>query len=769
MRTDATVGERVNGRLKTIDADLRSRRKTRVLGARQVRAISGSPAGRQTVVLARGVRAPRTGSTLVLPVSQSHPNGLLGRVVARKRVRRGRLRVRTVPTTLDKAYSRFRVKISGPLDKLVARTSRSGPRASASGLGRLRPRFTCKNSRSGAKPVSVDVDLSSLRVKAEFDANVSRPFLFFSLSGQPSLSINAKFLAGGECRADLIRPVTIQVGATPFQIKLAPVFKVSATGALTAGYKLNSRLFFAFQRTRGGNDFDHHVFNVEGTPSIGGSGKLAVSLGIGAQLTLGGRVGIGGELGPQVSGEASTTGTRNCITARAALRAALTASADVFVTRWTFTLAQGTFGEKTFYNRCTTIPAGPSNPGAGTPPAGGGGPGDEPTGGGTAGDVAIQRDGKMVVAGSWNGDFALVRYNPDGTLDPSFSGDGKQATDFGGTEGANGVAIQPDGRIVTVGEASRADDIGDFALSRHNPDGSLDPSFSGDGKLKINLGPSKSFDTAADVALQVDGKIVVVGSHFVSSLAVARLNPDGSLDTTFSGDGIQTTEVTNADYGTAVALQPDGRILIVGAGLRSGLSTFVLARYEPNGSLDASFSGDGKQTTELGTEGAFAAGVALQTDGKIVAVGGAGGDFAIARYGTDGSLDPGFASDGTQTIDLGGADSESARDVAVQADGRIVAAGGNGSGGVGDFALARLNSNGSLDTTFSGDATTRTDFSTFDFVSGVALQNDGRIVAAGGSIFGPSLMSSVFAVARYHPEGSLDAGFSGDGKVTTGF
>lgn len=389
VRTDATAGERVNGRLKTIDADLRSRRKTKILGGRQVRAVSGNPAGRQTVVLARGVKAPRMRSSLVLPVSRAHPDGLLGRVVARKRLRGGRYRVTTAPTTLDRAYSRFQVKISGPLDQLVARASQSAPprRASASALGRLRPRFTCTKSGGGeGPPVAVNVDLSSLRVKGEFDANVRRPFIFFSLSGQPSMSISAKFLAGRECRADSIKAVRIPVGPTPFLIKLAPVFTVSATGAVTASYNAKSRLFFAFQRSRGGNNFDHHVFKVQATPSISGTGKLAVSLGIGAQLTLGGRVGIGGELGPQISGEASTTatpsGARNCITARAALRAALTATADVFVTRWTFTLAQGTFGEKIFHNRCantTTPPGGGLPPPGPTPPpdpAPGGGPGE---------------------------------------------------------------------------------------------------------------------------------------------------------------------------------------------------------------------------------------------------------------------------------------------------------------------------------------------------------------------------------------------------------
>ena len=309
------------------------------------------------------------------------------------------------------------------------------------------------------------------------------------------------------------------------------------------------------------------------------------------------------------------------------------------------------------------------------------------------------------------GDFALARYNPNGSLDPSFSGDGKQTTDLGGLDEANAVALQGDGKIVAVGGAGTpsasstgqgADDV--FALARYNPNGSLDTSFSGDGKQTTDFGGFN--DKATAVALQGDGKIVVVGSGGSdvtgnSDLAVARYNPNGSLDTSFSGDGKQTTDFGDLDEAAGVAIQPDGKIVAVGfANTAFDFENFVLARYNADGSLDTSFSGDGTQTTDFGADDR-ATGVALQGDGKIVAVGrgGTGDDFALARYNPDGSLDASFSGDGMQTTDFGGDDR--ANGVALQGDGKIVAVGRGGTGD--DFALARYNPNGSLDTSFSGD------------------------------------------------------------------
>ena len=334
-----------------------------------------------------------------------------------------------------------------------------------------------------------------------------------------------------------------------------------------------------------------------------------------------------------------------------------------------------------------------------------------------------------------------------GDLDPTFSGDGKQTTDFGG---AKGVAIQADGKIVAVGLAGGRND---FALARYNPNGTLDPSFSGNGRQRTDFG---SRDRANGVAIQADGKIVAVGVGGGGDFAVARYNPNGSLDPSFSGNGRQRTNFMGFDEANGVAIQADGRIVAVGvAGGGATGDDFALARYNPNGSLDPSFSGDGKQTTDFyGFANDEADAVALQANGRIVAVGGVTfeefGDFALARYNPNGSLDPSFSGDGKQTTDRGAPDF--ANGAAIQPDGKIVAVGLAGGGPAdNDFALARYNPNGSLDTSFSGDGSLRTDFGGFEEANAVALQANGKIVAVG--LAGGGATGRDFALARYNPNG----------------
>jgi uncharacterized delta-60 repeat protein len=370
--------------------------------------------------------------------------------------------------------------------------------------------------------------------------------------------------------------------------------------------------------------------------------------------------------------------------------------------------------------------------------------------------VALQANGKIVAAGIATDvdgaeHFAVARYNPNGSLDTTFSGDGKQTTDLGRLDFANGVAIQADGKIVAAGQGN-----GNFALARYNPNGSLDSTFSGDGKQTTDFGGG---DAANGVAIQGDGKIVAVGYDGTTAnraFALARYNPNGSLDTTFSGDGKQTTDFGGIDRAAAVALQGNGRIVAVGG----ANADFALARYNLNGSLDTTFSGDGKQTTDFGGGGDIANAVAIQGDGKIVAAGQGTGNFALARYNLNGSLDPTFSGDGKQTTDFGGSDT--ANGVAVQADGKIIAVGSGGSL-FENFALARYDPNGTLDPSFSEDGTQTNSFGGDDEATGVAVQPDGKIVAVG------SIGASGFALARYNPDGSLDASFSGDGKQTTVF
>ena len=214
-------------------------------------------------------------------------------------------------------------------------------------------------------------------------------------------------------------------------------------------------------------------------------------------------------------------------------------------------------------------------------------------------------------------------------------------TDFGSTpDFARAVAIQADGKIVAAGGGSIPGGVSvDFALARYNADGSLDPTFGAGGKVVTNL---YATEYANGVAIQADGKIIAVGATTATSglngyeFAVARYNPNGSLDTSFGGVGYVITPFTSTlDTAQSVLIQPDGKIVAAGVANAGSPSTqdLALARYSPDGSLDASFDGDGKvQTQDPGAAGAWS--VAIQPDGKLAVAGG-----IVARYNTDGSLD----------------------------------------------------------------------------------------------------------------------------------
>ena len=399
----------------------------------------------------------------------------------------------------------------------------------------------------------------------------------------------------------------------------------------------------------------------------------------------------------------------------------------------------------------------------------------------TAQGVAMQGDGKIVVAGyrTWpaDGAFMVARYNVDGSLDKSFSDDGKQTTDFGGAnDGARDVAIQSDGKIVVAGAThGQGNSDGDFALARYNVDGSLDKSFSGDGRQTTDIRGGS--DSGHTLAIQSDGKIVVAGISYPQSggrgdFGLARYNVDGSLDTSFSSDylvpgedfeaindllsnseGTQTTDFGGHDGAHGLAIQSDGKIVAAGYHYTADrhIAEIALARYNADGSLDSSFSGDGKQTTDLGGDQTLigeghdsATAVAMQSDGKIVVAGGsdqgASYHFAVARYNGDGSLDSSFSGDGKQTTGFGGS-SAFASATAIQGDGKIVVAGDASN----NFALARYHADGSLDSSFSGDGKQTTDFGgMYDNAEAVTLQSDAKIVVAGASANGDD-----FALARY--------------------
>jgi uncharacterized delta-60 repeat protein len=372
----------------------------------------------------------------------------------------------------------------------------------------------------------------------------------------------------------------------------------------------------------------------------------------------------------------------------------------------------------------------------------------------TAYAVAVQPDGKIVVAGG-----GITRYNRDGTLDRSFSGDGQVSTPFAGSAYLRAVAIQPNGRIVVGGRAEvRNTDA--FAFARYLPDGSLDPSFSGNGKLVARKVGSMDVGEISDIALGLDGTIVA--SAYVSDrrylFGVMRLTRQGVPDATFSGDGVAVTRFTrHSAFAEAVAVQPDGAIIAVGAA--RARARFAVSRYLADGTHDPSFSGDGKRTIGFGGRWSGAADVGLQDDGRIVIAGTVRHgprrldyghlSIAVARCNLDGSLNPNFAGDGKRWTSADG--NLRANSLVIQSDGRVVV-GGESTPTVDEypdnFALVRYTTDGQLDPLFADGGIRVQSFRLDDWIEDMALQPNGKIVVVGASQGRPP---RGYAVARYLP------------------
>lgn len=361
--------------------------------------------------------------------------------------------------------------------------------------------------------------------------------------------------------------------------------------------------------------------------------------------------------------------------------------------------------------------------------------------------MAVQPgDGKLVVVGQGYGtdyDFGVVRYTTEGILDPAFSSDGKAEANFGASDTAYGVAVQPtDGKLVVVGEV-RIGANTDFGLVRFDTDGQLDVTFGINGRTWTDMASGQ--DVASAVAVQGDQKILVAGSAVSggsTTLAVARYESDGQLDTTFNTTGKVLTDVSFLEHGAAgtsralaIAIQSDGRILVAGSSVHSGHTEMALARYTPAGALDASFGGNGIVTHQI-ADHAWAYDLAIQADGKVVVAGHVDmtsaptARIALVRYLDNGTLDPTFGSSGVVTTVIGsGAE---AQGLALQADGKIVVAGGASDGSHDNFAFARYTPSGLLDPAFgSGGIFTTPIGSGGSIAHDVGIQADGRILAVG--------------------------------------
>jgi uncharacterized delta-60 repeat protein len=411
-----------------------------------------------------------------------------------------------------------------------------------------------------------------------------------------------------------------------------------------------------------------------------------------------------------------------------------------------------------------------------------------------ASSIAIQMDGKIVAVGSarsgGKSDFAIVRYDSAGSLDSAFGSNGKVITDISANSSdvASSVAIQSDGKLVVAGWTATGDTSfgisnNDFVVVRYNPDGSPDHSFGNGGKVVTKFGADSSEDIAA-IALQTDGKIIAIGStHNGSSFdfAIARYNPNGSLDPAFGEGGKVITAVSRfGDLAHAVAIQPNGKIVVAGETIVNSSSVFAVLRYNSNGSLDASFDSDGMVTTSIGAYGNIAQSVVVLPDGKIVAAGSSFGEtvglatisssgdrFACVKYNPNGSLDTSFGQGGKAIAVVRPKARAFAMSAALQPDGKIIAAGhlANHNTIATDFVVTRFNANGSLDSSFGQSGIIISKIGTgSQQANSVAIQSGGKIVI-GGSTFMNSEMN--FVVIKYNENGSIDASFGKDGKVTT--
>ncbi len=381
-------------------------------------------------------------------------------------------------------------------------------------------------------------------------------------------------------------------------------------------------------------------------------------------------------------------------------------------------------------------------------------------------EVAVQPDGKILIGGNseiaGNHDFVLLRLNPDGTPDSSFNVTGSASASIGSeTDTVTAMALQTDGRVIVAGHILTGPNY-DFGLARFNPNGTLDPTFNTTGKVITDLGGN--LDLAEGMALQADGKIVVVGKYsngIGSDWALVRYNTNGSLDSGLAGDStpgdsfgtggvVLTDHGSNNETASRVAVQPDGKILAAGTVYGGQSLDFAMARYLANGSLDTTFNGTGKVLTPVGTGEDNCEGMALLADGKILLSGntltGSNNDTVLVRYNANGSLDTTFNSTGKLIVSLYTRDT--ANDLAIQSDGKILAmiAASTGTTGSSRYGLARFLADGSLDTSFGG-----TGFVTSNFSGGtvydLAIQSDGQILLTG------STGTNNYGVARY--EGGL--------------
>ncbi len=393
-----------------------------------------------------------------------------------------------------------------------------------------------------------------------------------------------------------------------------------------------------------------------------------------------------------------------------------------------------------------------------------------------ASGLAVQPGPLLVLAGTvWSGaycgnDFLVTRYNySNGSLDTNFYGGGILATNLGDRPAeANAVSVQRDGKIVVAGYSINRCGSNLLTLCRLNPDSTFDAAFGSGGKLVTSISPQGSQETP--MAIQPDGKIVVAGTAYDganNSVTVARFLTNGVLDSSFgSGGSVTNVTGTSGSAPNSIALQSDGRI-VVAASASVGGNDIAILRYNTNGSPDTTWNGTGKLLTVIGSSGDSMTALAIQSDGKIINSGASSfssvAKFSMLRCATNGAADNSFGTFGKVATSIPNAASSAAYGMILQPDHKIILAGAEVTGPANQYqlALARYNTNGTLDATFgSGGVATASIGLGISYALAVALQSDGKIVTACRAQNGPYFN---FAGARFLTNGVLDStyGFGG--------
>jgi uncharacterized delta-60 repeat protein len=403
--------------------------------------------------------------------------------------------------------------------------------------------------------------------------------------------------------------------------------------------------------------------------------------------------------------------------------------------------------------------------------------------------MLLQPDGRIVLAGtSANGadnDFSLVRLNTDGSLDGGFGVGGRVIVPITGNDVANGVSLQVDGKIIVVGQGQEPTHTdSDYRVVRLNANGTLDEGFGENGTVLLPVGSNN--DAAYNVITLADAKIVLVGSSVASDsdFSVVRLLANGEPDLSFSSDGLAVIPVgTSHDSAFQVQALPGDLLAIAGSSFEAGIWQFSVVQLETDGDLDLNFGSGGKRIVPVGNVpvgGAYAFGTAMvvQPDPegqaphyKLLIAGhaqnGASYDFALIRLNADGSVDENFGPSGDGRVLLPvGSGNEEVYAMALQADGKLLIT-GRGVGNVnGDFAVIRLTDNGLLDPSFGNAGTVLIPVGDGEDIShDIVVQVDGKIVLGGEGVNGAT---HDFGVVRLNADGSLDETFDNQRFETLG-